>query len=100
MGMLRAAIDMELGELLPAERAAGQHPFDRLLDDPLRMAAAERLARRSTLDAAGITGVAVIGFLGALIAGQADLLGVDHHDMIAAIDMGRVHRLMLAAQSV
>ena len=49
-------------------------------------------------DAARIAGMPVIGLVGALVAGQHDLLGVDHDDVVAAVDMGRKGRLLLAAQ--
>ena len=34
-----------------------------------------------------------------LVAGDADLGGVDNHDVVAGIDVRRVFRLMLAAQT-
>src|SRR5262249_35146799 len=50
------------------------------------------------LDAADEAGVVVIDLLLQLAAGQHDLLGVDDDDIVTAVDMGRVARLVLAAQ--
>jgi hypothetical protein len=44
--------------------------------------------------------VLVIFLLLELAAREADLVGVDDDDMVAAIDMRRVARLVLAAQNV
>src|SRR5690606_21903798 len=52
------------------------------------------------LDAAGIAGVLVVGLVAALVAGEADLLDVDDDDVVPAIDVRGVARLVLAAQDV
>jgi hypothetical protein len=39
-------------------------------------------------------------FLSQLVAGQDHLLGVDDHDMVAGIEMGRETGLVLAAQAL
>src|SRR5919106_483756 len=98
--MLLPAIDVQLADLLSAERALRQHALHRLFDHALGMGAAEDLPRRALLDAARIAGVAIVGLLAELVAGQRDLLGVDHHDVIAAVQVRRLHRLVLAAQAV
>src|SRR5947199_10859921 len=55
-------------------------------------------AGRALLDAADITGVMAVDLLLALPAGEHDLLGIDHDDVVTVIDMRRVGRLVLAAQ--
>ena len=52
------------------------------------------------VDAARISAVAVIELVVRLVAGHAQLIDVDHHDIIAAIDVRREFRLVLAAQPV
>src|SRR5262249_4509642 len=51
------------------------------------------------LDAADVAGVLVIDLLLHLAAGQHHLLGIDDDDVVAAVDMGRVSGLVLAAQA-
>ncbi len=45
------------------------------------------------------SGVVVINFLVALAAGQHGLGGVDDDDVVAVVDVRRVRRLVLAAQT-
>ena len=98
MRVLGAGIDVQLLDLLAAEHVLGQHPLDRLLDQLLGPGALEDLRRGALLDPAGVAGVPVVDLLGALVAGQRDLLGVDHDDVVAAVEARRVHGLVLAAQ--
>ena len=81
MRMLGAGVEVERLHLLAPERAARDHPLDRLLEHALRKAAVEHLVGGHFLDAAGVAGVLVVGLLIALVAGEADLLDVDHDDM-------------------
>ena len=55
---------------------------------------------RAVLDATRIAGVVIVHLLLALAAGEHHLIGVDDDDVVAAIDVGRVVRLMLAAQAL
>jgi len=52
----------------------------------------------STTRSGNIAGVMVIGFGLALAAGEHDFGGVDDDDVVAAIDVRRIGRQMLAAQ--
>src|ERR1700730_15468581 len=81
------------------ERPARHHALDRLLDDAFGMLAVENGALAAPLDAAGITGIQIEDAVGALVAGQLDLLGVDDDDVVAAIHMRGERWLMLAAQA-
>ena len=98
--MLGAGVDAQVAHLLAAERAAREHPLDRLLDHPLGEAALEDLAGGAELDAARIAGVPVVALVGALVAGQLHLLGVDDDDVVAHVHVRREGRLVLAAQDL
>ena len=97
--MLGALVDAQIAEDLAEQRTARQHALDGLLDDALREAAFQDELGRAFLDAAGIAGVVIIDLLVALAAGQDDLVGIHDHDVVAAVDMGRVIGLVLAAQA-
>ncbi len=56
--------------------------------------------RRALLDAARMAGVVVVDLLVALAAGEHHLVGIDDDDVVAAVDMRREGRLVLAAQAV
>src|SRR3546814_4033688 len=47
-----------------------------------------------------VPGEAVVRFVVQLVAGDVDLLGVDHDDVVAGVDVRGVDRLVLAAQAV
>src|SRR5262249_18931567 len=96
--VLGALVDAKIAELAAPERTSRQHALDRLLDDALREPALEHEFRRAFLDAADVAGVVVIHLLVALAPGQHHLLGVDDDDVVPAVDMGRIARLVLAAQ--
>src|SRR5581483_8874937 len=96
MRMLGAGIDPEVAELHAAERAARDHALDCLLDHALGESALKDLARGALLDVADITGVLVIDLLLALAARQHGMRGVDDDDVVAAIDMRRIGREVLA----
>src|SRR5919112_3225747 len=99
MRMLSAAIDAQVAHDLTEKRAAGEHALHSLLDHALREAAVENELGSALLDAAWITGVVVVHLLLALAAGEHHLVGVDDDDVVAAVDVGRVVRLMLATQA-
>src|SRR3546814_8399969 len=47
-----------------------------------------------------VPGEAVVRFVVQLVAGDVDLLGVDHDDVVAGVDVRGVDRLVLAAQAM
>src|SRR5690606_21789528 len=98
--MLATLVDAKGTHLIPAKRAAWDHALNGLLENALRKAAFQNLVRALFLDAAGITRVAIIDLVGHLLAGEADLLGVDDDDIVTAIDMRGEARLVLAAQDI
>src|ERR1700732_3347290 len=95
--MLGTGVNAKTGEHIRAQRVVLQHPFHRIHereggDDLLG------LLQGAPAEADGVAAVVRV-FLGAeLRAGDLDLGGVDHHDVIAAVQVRRVRRLVLAAQ--
>ena len=98
--VLRTGVDAQVLHLLTAQRTARDHALDRLGQHALGVVTVEDLVHGALLDPTGVAGVPVVGLGIALVAGQADLLGVDDHDVIAAIHVRGVGRLVLAAQDV
>ena len=66
----------------------------------LGRAPVELLAQRPLLQAARISGVAVVHLLVELVARDRDLLGVHDDDEVTGVDMRRELRLALAAERV
>ncbi len=95
--VLVALVDLELGGHLAAELALGQHALDGLLDDGFGTAG-EQLDEALFAQTAGEAGVAAIELLVTLHAGEDDLLGVDHDDVIAHVDVGGVEGVELAGE--
>src|SRR5262249_34290101 len=93
--MLGSGKDPEVLHDPTPERAARHHGLDRFLDDALRMFAVEDCPLAASFDAAGIAGMPVEDVVRALVTGQPHLLGVDDDDVVAAIHMRRVGRLVL-----
>src|ERR1700758_4502782 len=90
---------MKLLEHAPAEGILRQHALDGELDHPLRMLGQE-LLERDRLDAANVAGVVVVDLVAELAPGDADLLRVHDHDVIAHIDVGAVVSLVLALEAM
>jgi len=100
MGVLRAGVHLELApELLLGERGLRQHAEYGLLDDPVGVLG-EQIARRRKALVAHVAGVAEIHLVGQLPASQLDLGSVDDHHEIAPVHVGRVGRLVLAANEL
>ena len=49
--------------------------------------ALQRLRKGLGLEVADVAGEAVVLLVGQLVAGHGDLLGVDHHQVVAGIDV-------------
>ncbi len=97
VGVIRAAINLQLGSHLAAQLGLGQHPLDCLFDDLFRTAG-EQANERLFAQAAGEAGVAAIDLLLALQAGQPHFVGVDDDDVVAHVHERGVFRAALAAQ--
>ena len=100
MRVIGAVVEVKCTHLIAAERSAGDHALNRLFEHALGEAALEHLARGDLLDPAGIAGVLVVDLLVELAPGEADLVGVDDDDMVAAVDVRGEARLVLAAQDI
>ncbi len=96
--VLGALEHVQLAIHAPAERILRQHALDRELDRALGVLG-HQLLERLALDAADRAGVPVVDLVAQLVAGDADLLGVQHDDVIAGVDVRRVFGLVLAAQT-
>src|SRR6185295_17560970 len=93
MGMVAACIHLELLKHCIAERTFGQHTLDCNLKHPSRVARMQ-LAERSGINAAWVSAMAMIKFVVRLVARDAQLVDVDHHDKVTAIDVWRKFRLV------
>ncbi len=90
---------MQLAEHAAAERILRQHALHGDLDHPLGMLAQE-LLERDRLDAADVAGVMVVDLVGELAAGDVDLPGIEHDDVVAHVHMRAVAWLVLALEAV
>ena len=97
-GCVGTAVHLELLDHRVAERALGQHALDGLLERAARVLGLHVLEGRG-VDAARIARMAVVDLVAGLVAGDADLVGVDDDDEVAGIDVRRVNGLVLAAQT-
>src|SRR5204862_8071382 len=81
------------------QRGLRQHAPDRFLDDALRMLAEHFLHWRKAF-VAHVPRVPEIALLLEFAARQLHLLGVDYDDEIAAVDVRRERRFVLATQDL
>src|SRR5690606_27551730 len=91
-------VDLELAVHRAAERVLRQHALDRDLDHAFRVAL-QRLGEVLRLQVADVTGEPVVHLVLQLLAGHGDLLGIDHDEVIAGVDVGGEHGLVLAAEA-
>src|SRR5687767_14142326 len=97
MRMGRALVDLQLRDLLPAERAARKHVEHRVADDRLGMLR-QLLGERNLALASGISGEALVELLLRLLPREPDLVGVEDDDEVARVEERRVDGLVLAHQ--
>jgi hypothetical protein len=83
---------------LAAERTFRKHALHREFDGALGMLL-EELAESDGLDAADGSGVVVVDLVVELVAGDFDLLRVQHDDVIAHVDVRAVAGLGLALET-
>src|SRR5256885_14660654 len=96
-GMVRAGVDLELPQLLGAETGMRKHALDRAADDLLRTAL-EQPAERLLLEALRVAAVAHVCLGLELGRAHGDLSGVEHDHVIAAVEVRRPGRLVLALE--
>src|SRR5450432_798259 len=90
-------IDTQLLGATGAELVLGKHAENRFANHPIGLAFAHTLGR-NFLQSTGVTAVRIINLLFDLVAGQADLVGVDDYNVVAGIEVGRESGLILADQ--
>ena len=78
-------VDLQLLQHRVAERAFGQHTFDRHFQHATRVTRLE-LGKIGGGNAAGISAVPVVKLGARLAAGHAQLIDIDHDDIIAIGD--------------
>jgi hypothetical protein len=98
MGVVGPRVDLELGRDLSTKPILWQHASDRLANRVGGLAA-ERIAVRTTREAAGVTGVVVHHLVSGFAAGQRDLLCVDDDHVIAHVHVRSEGRLVLATKN-
>src|SRR5690606_36116166 len=95
---LGTLVDLELAVHRAAQRVLGEHALDGDLDDALGVAL-QRLLQGFGLEVADVAGEPVVHLVLQLVAGDLDLLGVDHDDVVAGVDVRGVDGLVLAPEA-
>ena len=104
--MVRAVVDVHILDELTAEAVFGKHTLHHVEEEGVHAGFEVLVVRflhqhfggRLALTA-GVAGVTKIDFIGHLIAGEDDLVGVDDDDVVAALHVGGVAGLVLAAEN-
>ena len=97
--VLVAGVDAQLQEHGVGEAVLGEHALDGVGDQELgaTLAHGGGGAAVGGADPAGVEHVGLVLFLG---AGEADLVGVDHDDVVTGVDVGGVGGLVTAAENI
>lgn len=106
MGMVRPIVNVEVVHQTAAEAVLGEHALNHMdeqgvlagLEARVHRLGAEHGGCNGTLSA-GETGVAVEYAVGPFFAGELHLIGVDDDYAVAALGVGSVAGLVLAAQN-
>src|SRR4051794_7682141 len=97
VGVLGTAVDAEPLELLATERSLGQHAAHGQANHALGVAG-EQVLEGLRPDPARVARVAVVGLVGELARADGQRRGVDDDDVVAAVEVRRPGRLVLAPQ--
>ena len=97
--MLGAGIHLQILHNGFAKARFGEHAFDSLLDEKRRFLR-QVIGRRSETLTSRETGVSCVDLVGHLLARQPYLVGVHDDNVVAAIDVGCLARLVLAAEDL
>src|SRR3954453_5197662 len=97
VGVFGAGVHLQLLQHLAPERALREHAFDRVADGILGLAGAQvGVLLRLQAARLGPVPVELLGL--GLARGEHDLGRGDDHDVIARVEVGGEHRLVLAPQ--
>ena len=99
VGVALARVNLKFFDHRVAKRPLGQHS----LDSNFKGTAWKlilHLSERRLRDAAGITGVTEVLFVIRFVACDANLVGIDHHNEVTRIHVGRELCLMFATKVV
>ena len=97
--MLITLVQVQAGQRGLAQAVLGQHALHSHLHGQLGLLSHQD-AVGGLLQAAHPAGVGAVDLLGALLAGQDSLAGVDDDDVVAAVSVGGVSDFAFAAQQV
>lgn len=84
--MLGSHIDIQVAIELVAQTVFGEHATDSMFEDTFGVRF-EQFGGSSLALATGIASITLIDFIGHLVAGEDDFLGVDDNDVVAAVDV-------------
>ena len=99
MGMLRTGIHMQVAVESSTKTVFRKHATDGVFEDAFGVFG-EYLFRGGLALAAGISGIALVDFVGHLLAGEDNFLGIDDDDVVAAVNVRSEARFGLASQDV
>jgi hypothetical protein len=96
--MLVAGVDEEFLEHLPAQAILGEHPFNGPFNYGVR-AATEEILGDLFLFSSGVARKIDVDLVFQFVTREDDLVGVDHYDKVAAVDVRGVIRFVLAPKN-
>lgn len=99
MIVLCANVDVNVAEELVAKTVLREHALDSVLDE-LAGILLEDLASGLVMTATGVTRVRIDNLARELVASEADLVGIDDDDIVAAVYMRREVGLVLATDDL
>ena len=91
--MLTSGEDLQALHALGGQFVLGEHTFDGVFDDTLRVFFTD-FFKGGVFDAAWEAGVAIVYFASFLVASDNSVFGVDDNDVVATINVRSVARLV------
>ena len=96
--MVGTFVHIEVTVKLSTEFVLRKHALHSVLDDADGVFL-QHLSRSAEALASRIAGVVDINLVSHLLAGETDLLGIDHDDIVTTVEMRRIVSFRLAAQN-
>ena len=96
--MLAAGVNFQFFQHGASKRAAWQHAFDCDFQHSARVFCLH-FVEGSAFQVGDVAGVAVVNFVVAFFAGNAQFVGIDDDDVVAGVNVGGVFRFVFAAQT-